>query len=1113
MRKMKILFQKLNKRFLFSVCLSALFLSSFGQIEPFDRENVYEIEVSQSGVHKLTGSWLAENTNLDISAINPAFIQLWSGSPMRQIAIEVTGADDGRFDPTDAILFYGQSGTTLLPDYHLSPFDEYNYYYLSIGTQEGKRIQSTVSNSIDQELVEQSEQYLIVEEDRYNLLEVSDRNSGSGQKWVGEEITNRMPYSIDIPEGMNGALSTISADLVVRSDRSEQIILSNDDTQGNDRIRAVELGDPEDNYGRETTLSITSDASSPTAVRLSSPSPNARVWLDKVKLTYLDNHSYRGGTQTYRISEPNRYRLWQITKTSITPSIWLLTTDRRWQKATTCVQNVKIEVQVGDHSSMVVFDAESSATLVPNTIKKIDGLDLSECYESELIVIYHSDFQSAAERLATFRNEHSKIAATAVHDEDIYRAYGSGQKSPEAIRSFAKDVWEKNPQFKYLLLVGDGSYDYRGINDYHDDENFIPTYETDESLEPILAFPTDDYMALLDEEHPEALRGDLDIAIGRLPVRTAAEANAVIDKIISYEQDEGIDHDWKSQILFSADDEDYNLHINDADEIARDIAEHYPMYNQLKVYYDAYPQVSTPGGNRYPDAEESLSESINDGVLVVNYLGHGGPKGWAQERVLKVEDIAAWTNFDRLPLIITATCSFTGFDDPNITSAGEAALLNPVGGAVALFSTVRSVYASQNFRLTQAVYDFLFERDADGRPLPIGEILRRAKNRNVSDHTNARKFLLIGDPSMRLRLPTASIRTDLINGQSTAAPLDTLASLDVISIEGSVIKSDGSIDQSYNGQIWINLYDKVNEVTTLRNDQNSRKTTYAARENILHRGLATATSGKFSYEMTIPLDISYDAGELRLSYSAYDAMQGDMSGYFDHIPVKGSSINADETGPAIEMYINDPSYQSGSVISQNSTLIVKLSDPSDINLSNSAIGHEIRLQINGPEQYDLVLNDLYTPTSGEKGGMIRYTLPASTEGSYTATVTAYDNANNPSSAQLAFQLAAHDGIATVQIAPNPWSLDHTAQISTKHGLPNGPTAYSLTLYDLSGKSVTRLSGTSISRNGESQIAINRETHPALQNVSMGLYFCTLDLTHVQTGEKNTSQMEKWLILK
>ena len=284
------------------------------------------------------------------------------------------------------------------------------------------------------------------------------------------------------------------------------------------------------------------------------------------------------------------------------------------------------------------------------------------------------------------------------------------------------------------------------------------------------------------------MRGALDVAVGRIPVKSTEEANIVINKLINYDTNNNTLGDWRLRQVFVADDEDNGLHQRQANQIATKVDTLYDVLNVNKIFLDAYQQITTPGGQRYPAANEAINNDIFKGALVLNYLGHGGSTGWTQERVLQINDILGWTNFNKLPLFVTATCSFTGYDDANFVTAGEEVLLNPRGGGIGLFTTVRAVYSSSNERLTKAVFDQLYEK-VDGVNLPIGEKMRLGKNSNSADTTsiNARKFTLIGDPSMQLALPKYDVVTEKINNNTiVAGQIDTIRALQRITIEGYI---------------------------------------------------------------------------------------------------------------------------------------------------------------------------------------------------------------------------------------------------------------------------------------------------------------------------------------
>ena len=240
---------------------------------------------------------------------------------------------------------------------------------------------------------------------------------------------------------------------------------------------------------------------------------------------------------------------------------------------------------------------------------------------------------------------------------------------------------------------------------------------------PSGCFTTDDYYCLLDDSEGEANADIIDVGVGRLPISNATQAKEVVDKILNYDRlmlgssqgtscssgSDGGASDWRNQVLFTSDDQsgdnfEGTIHMSHSETLANKVELLQPCFNISKVFLDAYVQVSTPGGQRYPEAQEALRSRVQKGTLIVNYVGHGGEVGWAHERLLDNQTILDWTNFDRLPLFVTATCEFTRWDDPGRTSAGEYVMLNPDGGGIGLMTTTRIAYSSDNQNLAEEFY-------------------------------------------------------------------------------------------------------------------------------------------------------------------------------------------------------------------------------------------------------------------------------------------------------------------------------------------------------------------------------------------------------------------------
>ncbi len=265
-----------------------------------------------------------------------------------------------------------------------------------------------------------------------------------------------------------------------------------------------------------------------------------------------------------------------------------------------------------------------------------------------------------------------------VTPEQIYNEFSSGVQDISAIRDFMRMLYVRNAfgnKSGYLLLFGDGSFDYK--HRVHHNSNFVPTYESAESLRLTASYVTDDFYGLLDEDEGMNNAGELDIGIGRFVVSNAAEAKMAVDKSIHYAtKTPEVMGSWRNMITFMADDGDGNRHLKDAEYLSDFMKANYPVYNIDKIYLDAYPQVSTPAGQRAPEMNLAVNQRIEKGSLIMNYNGHGGEIGLGHERFLELADINSWKNYEQLPIFITATCEFSRYDDPSRISAGEQVFLN-----------------------------------------------------------------------------------------------------------------------------------------------------------------------------------------------------------------------------------------------------------------------------------------------------------------------------------------------------------------------------------------------------------------------------------------------------
>jgi len=589
----------------------------------------------------------------------------------------------------------------------------------------------------------------------------------------------------------------------------------------------------------------------------------------------------------------------------------------------------------------------------------------------------------------------------------------------------------------------------------------------------------------------------------------------IIDKIIKYDIGENRFGDWRLKLGFAADDEDSNTHINQSDDIAEFVRNTYPVYNQQKVFFDAFEQVSTPGGDRYYDASNAINNNLQSGQLMLNYLGHGGPKGWAQERVLKISDIDTWTNTDHYPVLVTATCTFTGYDDPNVVSAGEYAIRKKNGGCVALFTTVRAVYANQNKVLADVIFENIFEVE-NQQSLRLGDILSKAKNSITSSGTisNSRKFSLIGDPSMKIAVPTQKVVTTEINGKAVNnAVIDTIGALDEVTITGIITDTEGNQLSDFNGTIYPTIYDKQSVIVTLANDGSSSKKEFDVFKNILFKGAASVTNGEFTFSFIVPKDINYKYGFGRISYYADNDQDLDAAGYYEGLVIGGSSENIvnDNEGPEIKLYLNDRQFIDGGSVNKNSLLIVDLEDDLGINVSGNSIGHDLTATLDDGEIF--VLNDFYeSDVNTFKSGTATFPLNDLTIGPHTITVKAWDTSNNSNEATITFEVVkqGQEMINTTGAYPNPWNGTGNFNIDFTHDMSGLNTTLEVDFYNSIGQLVEKISSSFLPQSNRSTITITGSGNK-IENFPTGVYYYKINMTSPElniTRESNFLKLVK-----
>jgi hypothetical protein len=1045
---------------------------------------IFKIAVEQDGIYKMDYAFLADELGVPVESIDPRNIQLFGNGggmlPEQVIAeryddlvenaILVSGELDGSFDNGDFILFHGQGPGKWTYnegegefDYQMNVYDTRNYYFLRVGVEAGRRIstQESVSGVYTSTTFND---YSRFEEDQTNLLHEYDLAQGSGRQWFGDYYKNQRSFTyndiFDFKNIINSEPVKIRSRFAARTDNAStkfQITIDQQ-TMVSTNFGTTNLTNPNAEFARDRTINTEFTASAesfPVTVEYPSTGGNSEGWLDYIQFNVRRELKMAGNTLRFRDVETMNYSASTFVLENVGngTTIWDITDPLvpRDQEYSNNGNNISFGAFTANQiREFIAFNSQSPQQ--PIAVGNVSNQNYHGIDQVDMVIIYHEDLKSEAERLADHRSQHDGLDIALVRIDLLFNEFSSGRKDATAIRDFAKMLYERTDRFRYLLLFGDGSYDHRNINSQGN--NYVLTYQTNESLDPIFAFPSDDYFGLLDDLEGTLNSTDaLDIAIGRIPVQNPEEATDVVDKIINYDTSSDALGDWRNRVVFVGDDEDNGIHTSDADNIADDVSERYPNLNVDKIYVDAYNQIPTPGGERVPSATEALNNNMFKGVLAVTYLGHGGSKGWAQERILQIPDITSWTNFDKLPIYITATCTFSGYDDAGFTTAGELVLLNKRGGAIALYTTTRAVYASTNEKLTRAACDTLFA-PVNFKGQPLGEALRAAKNK-TNGGTNSRKFVLLGDPSMRLAIPQYQIVTTKINGiDLQAGQPDTIRALQKVTVEGEVRSETGNLLTDFNGTLFPTIFDKEITLKTLGQDGTPIRE-YALQKNTLFKGRATVTNGKFQFTFVVPKDINFNFGNGKISYYAENGAN-DAAGNFDGLIIGGTDADAlaDDQGPKVEVFMNSEDFVFGGITSPSPTLLVQLEDDNGINVVGNSIGHDLTAVLDANTQSTYLLNDFYeSELDNYTRGEVRYPLSELADGRHTMRVKAWDVANNSAEGYTEFVVASTDKVALEHVLnyPNPF-IDATC-FQFEHNMENQEFDVRVQIYTVSGRLV------------------------------------------------------------
>lgn len=1025
----------------------------------------YKISVKNDGIHKIDKAFL-ESCGIDVENLNPNHIHIYGNGDGRlpelnsiprsddlvNNAIEVVGGNDGTFDDDDYILFHAwgphrwsQSGVNAF-NQDRNPYSDISCYFININPNEPPLRINSVSSTVVSVThnVSTYSYYDVHEVDVVNII-------GGGQRWYGEVFDTDLQrlISFNVPNIDN--TTPANFEVSIASSAKNLSGTSHSYSINGNSIGSFNLPVASDYARQVMNMSLSNPTTNlPMLITVVRDAPSTLTYLDRVLLNARRRLVFPLSNNQFAFRDLNSVGTGNISEFTVQnlPTsqgfVWEVTDRHVPQLVNGAFIGSDFVFRLPTDELREFVASNGQDFFVPSRVGEVNYQNLHALEQADYLIVTHKNFIAQANRLADLH----RSEGTSVHvvtSEQVYNEFSSGMLDPTAIKMFAKMFYDRGvlaPETRpqSLLLFGDGTYDPK--NRVPSNNNFIPTYQMLASENHIDAMVTDDYYGMLDDNESIGTNDELDIGVGRLLISDNEMARQQVDKIQHYmkngsdlystantncSSDNGSSTfgDWRTKYVQIADDEEGAYFIdNDVEPQYDSVTKYYPSMNCDKLYLDAFTQVSTAGGQRYPDVVDAITDRIERGALVVNYVGHGGEVGVAEERVITIPQIQDWKNIDKLALIVSATCEFTKFDDPDRVSAGEWASINPFGAAIALMTTTRAVYFGVNTNTGKSFYKNVFERDANNEPRTFGEIIRTTKN-GVPGSNNKRSFTLIGDPHLKIALPRMNIVTDSINGVSPSIQMDTIRALSKVTIKGHLEDFGGNTLTSFNGVLYPSVYDKPKEQMTLGNDANSPIRTFDLQTNKLYKGKASVQNGQFEFSFIVPKDIDYSFDLGKISYyaenGAFDALGSDNRLYVGGVNPNGLN---DDIGPDIDIYLNDENFVSGGITDETPQLIAKIFDENGINTVGNGVGHDLTAILDGETSKPIILNDYFTADlDSYQSGEIKYNFSTIPVGRHTLTVKIWDVNNNSSEKTIDFEVREKQELSLEHVLnyPNPFT--------------------------------------------------------------------------------------------
>jgi hypothetical protein len=1034
-----------------------------------------QIQIKESAIYKLTyedikkmgindpakvkiygyGAWI-----LDENFTKPYIDDL------PEVAVWMNNGADGIFNAGDFLLFYGR-GTVKwtynknknLYEHENNPYATSGYYFLTESDSGPQIMQEINSPSPSSSAIN------LTAFDDYALHEKEEKEIiNSGRKLFGENFItkNTQDFSFSIP-GITSDEGKVRIAFAGAppSEKTAPLSLSIENVE----ILNVIVNHPSGEHERATLVDQTGNW---TGGKKEQTSVSVRYGSAEQTIAYLDYivlnmkrrlQFYDAGYTFFRNKESLASSVKYTIENAGAQSLIIDITDNYNAKTVkTTREGNKLSFGASPDNILheyVMIDY-SKPFPAPTLTGEIKNQDLHGMQAVDYIIIAPEVYTTQAERLAEWHRRNG-LKVAVVQPDRIYNEFSSGNPDATAYRRFMKMFYDRatanEEKPKYLLLFGDGIFDNRFLTSTLanvDPRYYLLTFQMTKSLNESESYGTDDYFGFLNDNEGVSFSKDkLSIGIGRFPVSSGTQAENAVNKVITY-MDNHLAGEWKNRIIFTADNADNNspLHARDADKVAQYVESNHPQYMITKSYMDAFNPTVVNGKTTFPSAKKRFLDALNKGCFLLNYTGHGSKTAWSGEDMLNIVDVRQM-NFEGLPLWITATCDF-GWFDGNTISGGEEAFLNKKGGAIALFTTSRVVYSSNNYTLNDKLVRTIFSK-VDGKRPRLGDIARISKN-EIGDDSNKLNYILLGDPAMQLNYPELKVELEKINGELIDKDKTcNFQTMENVTLEGNITDDNGNILTDFNGNINITIFDSRE---TIKAVSPAVSLSFYDYPNRIFFGSKQVTNGKFTASFTVPLDIAYSEENGKMNFYAYDTNSGlDATGsYQDFILTGSDEVNAGNGTPEIrQMFLNSEAFHNGGDVNETPFFVARVYDEKGINMSGNGMGHDLTLCIDNLARQTYILNSHFVPNGNQ--GEVQFSIPELKPGKHQLVFKVWNILNHSTVDSLSFNVVKG-------LQPNLYDITAThipardfTNFRLTHDRPESIIDVEIFVYDLMGRPI------------------------------------------------------------